>query len=159
MAADASGQCNQDAKTADAPAGRLHWTPELTKRFDDAVRDLGGLTKATPAQIKEKMRTDLTLGHIKSRLQKLRLENHVVSSNKSLSTLVGKELTTHNSAAVDDMAVATSSKKNPKVSGSRRSFDDAFSSARNNRPPSRGEALEISKQLNVEMAAFQDFKW
>lgn len=73
----------------DAPKGkrsRLAWTPALRSRFDTAVDSLGGLEEATPAKIKESMDTDLTLGQIKSRLQKLRLEQNALSRKSSEAT-------------------------------------------------------------------------
>lgn len=63
----------------DAPRGkrsRLSWNPDLERRFQAAVDSLGGLEEATPARIKERMHTDLTLRHIKSHLQKTRLLNN-----------------------------------------------------------------------------------
>jgi SHAQKYF class myb-like DNA-binding protein len=56
-----------------APGRRMSWTPDLVRLFDEAVESLGGIDSATPTSIKHAMDADLTIGNIKSRLQKLRL--------------------------------------------------------------------------------------
>ena len=52
---------------------RVRWTPSLTKAFESAVQNTGGIDYTTPAMIKDEMRVfDLTVGQIKSHLQKVR---------------------------------------------------------------------------------------
>ncbi|XP_058193446.1 myb family transcription factor PHL8 [Rhododendron vialii] len=56
------------------PKPRLKWTPELHRRFTDAVSQLGGADKATPKALMRMMGIPgLTLYHLKSHLQKYRL--------------------------------------------------------------------------------------
>ncbi|KAG9140319.1 hypothetical protein Leryth_023297 [Lithospermum erythrorhizon] len=53
---------------------RRCWSPELHKRFLQALQQLGGLHVATPKQIRELMKVDgLTNDEVKSHLQKYRL--------------------------------------------------------------------------------------
>ncbi|XP_059308578.1 myb family transcription factor PHL8-like [Lycium ferocissimum] len=61
---------------------RLKWTPELHRRFDDAVTQLGGADKATPKSLMSVMNIHgLTLYHLKSHLQKYRsAETQLVQS-------------------------------------------------------------------------------
>ncbi|KAK4261099.1 hypothetical protein QN277_004146 [Acacia crassicarpa] len=53
---------------------RLKWTPELHRRFLDAIKQLGGPDKATPKSLLRVMGIPgLTLYHLKSHLQKFRI--------------------------------------------------------------------------------------
>ena len=88
-AAPVGGGGAKRAKTATASGGsdaaanapssrgnaRLRWTPELHREFIHAVDQLGGLEIATPKGIMSLMSTaGMTLQHIKSHLQKYRLQ-------------------------------------------------------------------------------------
>ncbi|KAL1551038.1 myb family transcription factor PHL8-like [Salvia divinorum] len=60
---------------------RLKWTPQLHRRFVDAVKQLGGPEKATPKSLMRVMGIQgLTLYHLKSHLQKYRLGRSQQSS-------------------------------------------------------------------------------
>ena len=55
---------------------RLRWTPQLHKRFVEAVSLLGGLDLATPKGIMQFMEVEgMSIQHVKSHLQKYRLQD------------------------------------------------------------------------------------
>ena len=55
---------------------RLRWTPQLHKRFVEAVGLLGGLDMATPKGIMQFMEVEgMSIQHVKSHLQKYRLQD------------------------------------------------------------------------------------
>ncbi|CAA2980309.1 transcription factor HHO3-like [Olea europaea subsp. europaea] len=61
---------------------RRCWSPELHKRFIQALQELGGSHVATPKQIREFMKVDgLTNDEVKSHLQKFRLHTRRPSSS------------------------------------------------------------------------------
>ncbi|CAA2993877.1 transcription factor HHO3-like [Olea europaea subsp. europaea] len=68
---------------------RRTWSPELHKRFLQALEQLGGSHVATPKQIREFMKVDgLTNDEVKSHLQKYRLHprrspNHSIHNNNN----------------------------------------------------------------------------
>lgn len=69
------GSGDKPTKKNPRGAARLRWTPELHRDFLKAVNHLGGLELATPKGIMTLMTTSgMTLQHIKSHLQKYRLQ-------------------------------------------------------------------------------------
>ncbi|KAK4424177.1 Transcription factor NIG [Sesamum alatum] len=66
---------------------RRCWSPELHRRFVNALQHLGGAQAATPKQIRELMQVDgLTNDEVKSHLQKYRLHTRKVPPTTSTST-------------------------------------------------------------------------
>ncbi|KAI4327488.1 hypothetical protein L6164_019941 [Bauhinia variegata] len=66
---------------------RRCWSPELHRRFVDALQQLGGAQVATPKQIRELMQVEgLTNDEVKSHLQKYRLHVRRVAPTNGLWT-------------------------------------------------------------------------
>ena len=71
-------------RNAESERCRLRWTPELHARFLRSVKTLGGLDIATPKGVVELMRVEgVTIPHVKSHLQKYRLQEHQMSKETS----------------------------------------------------------------------------
>ncbi|XP_019166421.1 PREDICTED: myb family transcription factor EFM-like isoform X1 [Ipomoea nil] len=65
---------------------RRCWSPELHKRFVNALQQLGGAQVATPKQIRELMQVDgLTNDEVKSHLQKYRLHTRRLPGSQATS--------------------------------------------------------------------------
>ncbi|XP_059314063.1 transcription factor HHO6 [Lycium ferocissimum] len=65
---------------------RRCWSPELHRRFVDALQQLGGSQVATPKQIRELMQVDgLTNDEVKSHLQKYRLHTRRIPNTQAQS--------------------------------------------------------------------------
>lgn len=63
---------------------RLRWTPELHKRFVEAVDELGGAEKATPKCVLNLMDVPcLQLSHVKSHLQKFRITKDIPEAHEA----------------------------------------------------------------------------
>ncbi|GAB4840259.1 transcription factor [Ancistrocladus abbreviatus] len=74
-AAPSGGNSKKDEKASQSQRkARRCWSPELHRRFLNALQQLGGSHVATPKQIRELMKVDgLTNDEVKSHLQKYRL--------------------------------------------------------------------------------------
>lgn len=67
---------------------RRCWSPELHRRFVNALQQLGGSHVATPKQIRELMQVDgLTNDEVKSHLQKYRLHTRRIPSSANQSSV------------------------------------------------------------------------
>ncbi|GAB2296229.1 transcription factor [Dionaea muscipula] len=87
----AGGATKKDDKEGQSQIrkSRRCWSPELHKRFINALQQLGGSHAATPKQIRELMKVDgLTNDEVKSHLQKYRLHTRrpVAASNANGET-------------------------------------------------------------------------
>jgi SHAQKYF class myb-like DNA-binding protein len=81
--ANANTNTNNNRNT-ESERCRLRWTPELHARFLRSVKTLGGLDIATPKGVVELMRVEgVTIQHVKSHLQKYRLQEQQMSKETS----------------------------------------------------------------------------
>ena len=69
---------------------RLRWTPQLHRRFVEAVDLLGGLDMATPKGVMQIMEVEgMSIQHVKSHLQKYRLQDS--AANPASAPEVGEK--------------------------------------------------------------------
>nr|QSD99755.1 MYB family transcription factor [Melilotus albus] len=117
---------------------RRCWSPELHRRFVNALQKLGGSQAATPKQIRELMQVDgLTNDEVKSHLQKYRLHTRRVpaasGSNESVVVLGGLWM----SQEYND-----SSKGSSTASGSPQSPLHLATGSRGGTSPTEGDSME-----------------
>uniref|UniRef100_A0A5B7AQN9 HTH myb-type domain-containing protein n=1 Tax=Davidia involucrata TaxID=16924 RepID=A0A5B7AQN9_DAVIN len=91
-----TGPQSQSQQQTTARKQRRCWSPELHRRFVNALQQLGGSQAATPKQIRELMQVDgLTNDEVKSHLQKYRLHTRrlpgaaATTANQSVVVLGG----------------------------------------------------------------------
>ncbi|XP_030523365.1 transcription factor HHO2 [Rhodamnia argentea] len=85
--AQSSSRCGNQQT---AKKRRRSWSPELHRRFVNALQQLGGAQVATPKQIRELMQVNgLTNDEVKSHLQKYRLHNQRLHSKASTAQKSG----------------------------------------------------------------------
>ncbi|KAG2305014.1 hypothetical protein Bca4012_064085 [Brassica carinata] len=90
---------------------RRCWTPELHRRFVDALQQLGGPGVATPKQIREHMQEEgLTNDEVKSHLQKYRLHIRKQNSNPEKQSVVVLGFNLWNSSSQEEEETGESSK-------------------------------------------------
>lgn len=93
-----SNVVNSNSQQHQHPTNRKQrrcWSPELHRRFVNALQQLGGAQVATPKQIRELMQVDgLTNDEVKSHLQKYRLHTRRAPGNTSPSQEQTSETTT-----------------------------------------------------------------
>lgn len=86
---DCGGSCSRPSfMTNPSRKQRRHWSPQLHRRFFEAIKQLGGEQVATPKQIRELMQVDgLTNDEVKSHLQKYRLHLRKLPSSSATNGL------------------------------------------------------------------------
>lgn len=93
---------------------RRCWSPELHRRFVDALTQLGGPQVATPKQIRELMQVDgLTNDEVKSHLQKYRLHTKRAPNKSSNSTNENKNSFSNSWASQDSSKPSNSPSGSP----------------------------------------------
>lgn len=98
---------------------RRCWTPELHRRFVDALQQLGGPGVATPKQIREHMQEEgLTNDEVKSHLQKYRLHIRKQNSNPEKQSVVVLGFNLWNSSSQEEEEGGESSKRSNSQSDS-----------------------------------------
>ncbi|CAH8362995.1 unnamed protein product [Eruca vesicaria subsp. sativa] len=98
---------------------RRCWTPELHRRFVDALQQLGGPGVATPKQIREHMQEEgLTNDEVKSHLQKYRLHIRKHDSNPEKQSVVVLGINLWNSSQGEEETGEGAKRSNSQQSGS-----------------------------------------
>ncbi|XP_045833013.1 myb family transcription factor EFM-like isoform X2 [Trifolium pratense] len=124
---------------------RRCWSPELHRRFVNALQKLGG-TQATPKQIRELMQVDgLTNDEVKSHLQKYRLHTRRVpatSGNESVVVLGGLWMSQEQ--------YNDSSKGSSTASGSPQSPLHLATGSRGGTSPTEGDSMEDDEDAKSE---------
>ncbi|XP_043725236.1 myb family transcription factor EFM-like [Telopea speciosissima] len=88
-----SGEAQATNTTQTHRKARRCWSPDLHRRFVNALQMLGGSQVATPKQIRELMKVDgLTNDEVKSHLQKYRLHTRRPSPNPQAAGAAGPQL-------------------------------------------------------------------
>lgn len=125
---------------------RRCWSPELHRRFVNALQKLGGSQAATPKQIRELMQVDgLTNDEVKSHLQKYRLHTRRVpatSANQSCAVLGGLWMSQEH--------YNDSSKGSSSASGSPQSPLHLTTGSRGGTSPTEGDSMEDDEDAKSE---------
>ncbi|XP_061367128.1 transcription factor HHO5-like [Gastrolobium bilobum] len=125
---------------------RRCWSPELHRRFVNALQKLGGSQVATPKQIRELMQVDgLTNDEVKSHLQKYRLHTRRLpasSANQPVVVLGGLWMSQDQ--------YNDSSKGSSSVSGSPQSPLHLASGSRGRTSPTEGDSMEDDEDAKSE---------
>ncbi|KAG5023474.1 hypothetical protein AAZX31_07G193100 [Glycine max] len=125
---------------------RRCWSPELHRRFVNALQKLGGSQAATPKQIRELMQVDgLTNDEVKSHLQKYRLHTRRVpaaSSNQPVVVLGGLWMSQDQ--------YNDSSKVSSSGSGSPQSPLHLAAGSRGGTSPTEGDSIEDDEDARSE---------
>ncbi|KAK2434111.1 myb family transcription factor EFM [Trifolium repens] len=125
---------------------RRCWSPELHRRFVNALQKLGGTQAATPKQIRELMQVDgLTNDEVKSHLQKYRLHTRRVpatSGNESVVVLGGLWMSQEQ--------YNDSSKGSSTASGSPQSPLHLATGSRGATSPTEGDSMEDDEDAKSE---------
>ncbi|KAJ1375602.1 SANT/Myb domain [Sesbania bispinosa] len=139
-----AGPLQQQQQTARKQ--RRCWSPELHRRFVNALQKLGGSQAATPKQIRELMQVDgLTNDEVKSHLQKYRLHTRRVpaaNSNQSVVVLGGLWMSQDQ--------YNDSSKGSSSGSGSPQSPLHLATGSRGGTSPTEGESMEDDEDEKSE---------
>lgn len=141
---------------------RLRWSPELHSRFVEAVDELGGVDRATPKTILQRMRVPgMNVHHVKSHLQKYRLQEAAMrKSMEQPSTSTSRPTARRSSLCLEWGPAASTSTLGHQDAGGEPSlpsdYQDAnlFSSAPS--PSGLGQGGELSEEGTPSQATLQE---